>query len=197
MRRMLSRLSVYKVATLCLVVTLLLTGWAAASLEPEKPELGEPPVWPERLAVTAVSQEWDYFIYLPLVQRPPPPPPWVDTQNREAARTLYLEEYLGSASSDSGWTGNHASCGAGVTSETFRAAILRRINYFRSMAGIPPLTGFNDTYNQKAQSAALMMSVNRTLSHSPDASWICYTEEGEKERKLQPFSGTLWPGRHQ
>lgn len=180
MCRMLSRLSVYKAASLCLVITLFLTSWAAASLEPEKPELGEPPVWPERVAVTATSQEWDHFVYLPLVQRPPPPPPWVDTENREASRSLYLEEYLGSANTDSGWTGNHATCGAGVTSETFRVSMLRRINYFRSMAGIPPLTGFNDTYNQKAQAAALMMSVNRTLSHSPDESWICYTAEGRE-----------------
>jgi len=159
---------------------LLFTNWVAAGLDTQETWLGTPPTWPARVAGTTALQEWNYFVYLPLVQRPFSPPPWVDTQSREASRSLYLKEYLGSANTDSGWTGNHASCGAGITSETFRAAILRRINYFRSMAGIPPLTGFNDTYNLKAQAAALMMSVNRKLSHSPDESWICYTADGRE-----------------
>jgi hypothetical protein len=93
---------------------------------------------------------------------------------------LFLEEYLGSDTSDAGWTGDHSSCDAGSTSDLFRQAMLRRINYFRSMAGIPALTGLNATYNLKAQAAALMMSVNRTLSHSPDPSWLCYTEAGDE-----------------
>lgn len=128
---------------------------------------------------TVQLEEYEYFVYLPLVQRPAPPPPWVDTQSREASRLFYLNEYQ-VPSVDSEWTGNHAACGAGTTSEAFRASVLKRINYFRSMAGIPPLSGLNDTYNAKAQAAALMMSVNGKLSHFPDASWICYTEEGRE-----------------
>ena len=37
---------------------------------------------------------------------------------------------------------------------------------------------FSATYNDKAQAAALMMSVNSQLSHSPPASWSCYTSGG-------------------
>jgi hypothetical protein len=36
--------------------------------------------------------------------------------------------------------------------------MLRRINTFRSMAGVPNLRLLSDTYNLKAQAAALMMS---------------------------------------
>ena len=46
------------------------------------------------------------------------------------------------------------------------------------MAGVPNLRSLSDTYNLKAQAAALMMSVNRALSHSPPSTWICYTPEG-------------------
>jgi len=163
------------------VVELLLVGWVTtASLATGEIGLGEPPVWPERPHTVVTLEEWDYFVYPPLVQRAPDPPTWVDTQHREASRTLYLVDYQSSVGVDSEWTGNHATCGTGTTSEDFRAAVLRRINYFRSMAGIPPLTGFNATYTQKAQAAALMMSVNRALSHSPDSSWTCYTAEGRE-----------------
>ncbi|MBN2004320.1 MAG: CAP domain-containing protein [Anaerolineae bacterium] len=179
MFRVLSELSVYRAALLCLIMLSLLTGWAAASLEVESPGPGEPPVWPERADVAVVSVDGDYVVYLPLLYRAPSPL-WVDTQDREASRALYQADYLGSAGSDSGWTGDHATCGAGTTSEAFRAAILRRINYYRSMAGIPPVAGFGDTYNRKAQAAALMMSVNRTLSHTPNTSWTCYTEDGRE-----------------
>jgi hypothetical protein len=53
-----------------------------------------------------------------------------------------------------------------------------RINYFRAMAGIPANVQFSDEYNRKAQQAALMMSVNRKLSHGPSSDWDCYTAEG-------------------
>ena len=98
----------------------------------------------------------------------------------DASLLLYQEEYLGSANTDPDWTGDHDSCDAGETSEVFRSDVLRRINYYRSMAGIPALTGLDPTYNSKAQAAALMMSVNDKLSHTPDDSWLCYTPAGDE-----------------
>ncbi len=155
-------------------------GAEGVSQAAESPRLGEVLAWPERIAIAPALAEGEHLVYLPLVQRPPEPPPWVDPQSRAASREWYLTAYLGSASSDSGWMGNHAACGAGATSEAFRAAILQRINYFRSMAGIPSLAGFDASYNAKAQAAALMMSVNRSLSHNPPSSWTCYTEAGRE-----------------
>jgi hypothetical protein len=56
--------------------------------------------------------------------------------------------------------------------------MLRRINYFRSMAGVPEIIGFDAVYNVKAQAAALMMSVNGDLNHTPEPVWKCFTEAG-------------------
>jgi uncharacterized protein YkwD len=144
--------------------------------------LGEAPSYPERPVTFSARDESDFYVYLPLVTREPDPEslPWVNTQSRTASRDFYQTEYQGSAISDSGWTGNHATCGAGTTSEAFRTAVLQRINYFRSMAGIPALIGFDETYNAKAQAAALMMSVNHDLSHNPPSTWTCYTEAGRE-----------------
>jgi uncharacterized protein YkwD len=102
----------------------------------------------------------------------------VNTQDRTAVQQFYLTEYLASEGVDAGWTGNHGGCNPGTTSLAFREAVLRRINYFRAMAGIPAVIDFNETYNTKAQAAALMMSVNRALDHTPPSSWTCYSADG-------------------
>jgi hypothetical protein len=116
-----------------------------------------------------------FCLYLPAVRAPAT---WVQTQDRQASRSFYLDQYLSSDGIAAGWTGNHSSCNAGSTSQEFGAAILRRINYFRAMAGVPSIPSFSDTYSSKARAAALMMSVNRQLSHNPPATWTCYTEAG-------------------
>jgi hypothetical protein len=46
------------------------------------------------------------------------------------------------------------------------------------MAGIPDVTAFKSEYNNKAQQAALMMSVNDDLNHSPPMNWTCYSADG-------------------
>jgi uncharacterized protein YkwD len=162
------------------VLGLLVIGRATAGQSGWEQLLGEPPTWPERPGAAVTAEEGDHLAYLPLVQRPSVAAPWVNTQNREASRTLYLVDDQSSAGIDSGWTGEHATCSGGSTTEAFRLAMLRRINYFRSMAGIPAVTGFDATYTAKAQAAALMMSVNRALSHDPPPGWVCYTEAGDE-----------------
>ncbi|NLG51420.1 MAG: hypothetical protein GX552_15045 [Chloroflexi bacterium] len=129
--------------------------------------------------------------YLPLIENhlpptvtPTPTLPSVPTitpepGNREQARRLYLDEYLASEGTAIEWSGNHASCNPGNTAAAFRNAVLRRVNYFRAMAGLPLVT-LNEEYNRKAQAAALMMSANRTLSHDPSSSWTCYSAEGDE-----------------
>jgi uncharacterized protein YkwD len=102
----------------------------------------------------------------------------VDPGNREASRTFYLTYYQNAAAPAHGWTGNRAACDAGTTTQAFRDAVLLRINYFRAMAGVPAEITFDATYTAKAQQAALMMSANNQLSHSPPATWSCYTADG-------------------
>src|SRR5207249_3761253 len=53
-----------------------------------------------------------------------------------------------------------------------------RINYYRAMAGVPAGIVFNSTFNTKDQAAALIMSANNSLSHTPPMSWTCYSADG-------------------
>ncbi len=105
---------------------------------------------------------------------------WIDPASREASQAFFVEAYLVDEGINSGWTGDYNSCNPGTTSTAFRAAVARRINYFRSMAGVPSIQGFHDEYNLKAQAAALMMSVNGALSHAPTADWQCFTAAGQE-----------------
>jgi uncharacterized protein YkwD len=102
----------------------------------------------------------------------------VDITNRAAVAEFYRTQYVLPADLNLEWTGDHAGCNPGATSQRFRDAILQRINYFRAMAGVPADITFSDEYNRKAQAAALMMSANRNLSHSPGSDWRCYSAEG-------------------
>ena len=102
----------------------------------------------------------------------------VNPQNRQQSLDFYQTYYLPSEGAEIGWTGDHGSCNPGITSQAFRDAVTLRINYFRAMAGVPADITLNETYNRKAQQAALMMSVNGQLSHNPSSDWECYTEEG-------------------
>ncbi|MCU0520756.1 MAG: CAP domain-containing protein [Anaerolineae bacterium] len=117
------------------------------------------------------------YVYLPLVAYHDPSLS-VNPQDRQASLDFYTQVYLASEDVSIDWTGNHATCGEGTTSKAFRQAVQLRINYFRAMAGVPADLTLSDEYNAKAQKAALMMSVNRRLSHAPDPSWTCYSAEG-------------------
>ncbi|MGC8988832.1 MAG: CAP domain-containing protein, partial [Verrucomicrobiia bacterium] len=53
-----------------------------------------------------------------------------------------------------------------------------RINWLRALAGVPAWINLDETYNSKAQQAALMISANNAVSHTPPATWSCYTTDG-------------------
>ena len=63
-------------------------------------------------------------------------PAWLDTSSRQASQDFYISQYLSSENVPANWTGVHATCNAGTTSTEFKDAVLRRINYFRAMAGV-------------------------------------------------------------
>jgi len=115
--------------------------------------------------------------FLPFLVRQEPPP-WIDPSDRQASLDYFNQTYRASIGVPIGWTGDHASCAAGETSSAFREAVRLRINYFRAMAGVPAVVQLSDEYNDKAQQAALMMSVNGHLSHNPPPTWQCYTQGG-------------------
>ena len=164
---------------LAVCLALLLGVWpgqaAAQQAATERPRLGPAPTVPAGVgrptavdevagAVPAAQADGQIFA--------------VDPENREASRTFFITYYQNAPAPAHGWTGDRVTCNAGATSQAFRDAVLLRINYFRAMAGVPAQVTFSETYNAKAQQAALMMSVNDQLSHSPPATWLCYSAEG-------------------
>ena len=102
----------------------------------------------------------------------------VDTASREAVRLFYKTVFDSSSGVNADWTGNLGSCSAGDTSADYKAATLRRINWFRAMAGVPATVQLDATFNAKAQQAALLMSANRQLSHFPPSNWTCFNATG-------------------
>ena len=167
---------------LLLSLLLLVNG---RSLTAEQNAPSPPPPFPAQPNDKTVVQPQavagsDIALYLPIISRPAEIGPWVDTQNRQEVVSYYLNAYLSSEGVDSGWVGNVGNCVAGNTTAAFKEAILRRLNYFRAMAGVPALTGLLADYNSKAQAAALMMSAEGALSHSPDPGWACYTAAGSE-----------------
>lgn len=104
----------------------------------------------------------------------------VDIHDRQLVRQLYNTVYLASNGIKAEWTGNVASCDAGMTSDEYNTAVLQRINYFRSMSGVDANIIFDDDMNRKARAAALMMSANQSLSHHPPDTWDCYSADGDE-----------------
>lgn len=102
----------------------------------------------------------------------------INPLGRETARLFHNTVFLSSNSVDSGWTGSTGTCLPGDTSVAYKQASLRRINWFRAMAGVPANVQLDTSFNQKAQQAALMMSAQGQLSHTPGAGWACHTSDG-------------------
>ncbi len=104
----------------------------------------------------------------------------VDTTDRFQTRAFYLS--LSSASEDTpmAWNGNVASCAPGTTSEDYKDAVMLRVNMFRALAGVPAVIDHRADYDGKAQRAALIMSANNTLSHTPPNTWDCWSVDGNE-----------------
>jgi uncharacterized protein YkwD len=102
----------------------------------------------------------------------------VNTASREEVRSFFNTVHAASEGAVMNWTGNHTNCDSGTTAAGFRDAVVRRINFFRAMAGVPAGIVLNDIFNAKDQDAALMMSANNQLSHTPTNTWRCYSTDG-------------------
>jgi len=102
----------------------------------------------------------------------------VNTDSREEVRSFYIAVYTSSDGVPMNTTANVSTCTPGTNAATYQEAVLRRINWFRAMAGLPASVTLNTTNNSKDQEAAVMMSANTNLSHSPPPTWHCYTFNG-------------------
>ena len=118
-----------------------------------------------------------YSLYLPLVMQAGAPGS-VNISSRQSSLNFYNAVYNVAPAPAADWTGSHAACNPGTTADNFQDAVLDRINYFRAMAGVPADVTLADDSDRQAQAAALMMSVNGTLSHAPPTDWACYSADG-------------------
>lgn len=102
----------------------------------------------------------------------------MNTASREAVRNFFLGVFGTSAGVPMESTADVANCIAGATSLSYQEAVLRRINWYRAMAGVPTSVTFDPGNHLKCQETALMMSAENSLSHFPPAGWACFSEDG-------------------
>lgn len=113
-----------------------------------------------------------------LIQQPQQPVVGADISTREAALAYYDQFYTETADPYAmEWTGSYDSCVAGTISREYQEKTLRRINYYRAIAGLP-LVVLDQSYDRAIQDAAYMISMNTQLNHAPPATWQCYTADG-------------------
>lgn len=105
--------------------------------------------------------------------------PWIDTSNRDAVTIAYAEEFARSVP-EMEWTGDYNGCDAGTSSEALALATVRRVNFYRAMAGVPTGVTLNREYSASAQHGALSMSATGKLSHTPDDSFECLSETAKQ-----------------
>lgn len=104
----------------------------------------------------------------------------VDTMDRRDVLAFHQTIYQASEGYESriGWTGNLSTGVAGTTTAEFKDDVLRRIHYFRALAGLPTDITFNATASAKCQKAALMFSANGDIDHYPGTDWTFYSADG-------------------
>ena len=99
------------------------------------------------------------------------------SDSRAAVNAAYWRSYAPGLNVPTGYSGDESRCIAGGVSGASLTATRNAINFVRSLGGLAPVS-FNSALNARSQQTALMMSANRTLSHSPSRSWRCYTSTG-------------------
>ncbi|MCW5551869.1 MAG: CAP domain-containing protein [Verrucomicrobiae bacterium] len=99
----------------------------------------------------------------------------VNPAAREQVRSFYNAVYRASEGVPMQTTANVATCTPGTNGTAFKEALLRRINWFRALAGLPASVTLNAANDAKCQEAAMLMSRNNTLSHFPSNNWPCFT----------------------
>ena len=100
----------------------------------------------------------------------------IDTSSRSAVVSYYNSQYIVTESPLANDTvGAVSGCNEGSTSSAYKTAVLQRINYYRSMAGLSNATSIDTATSAKDQEAALMFVGQGALSHNPPSTWTCYT----------------------
>jgi uncharacterized protein YkwD len=93
----------------------------------------------------------------------------------EKAKKDYNEVYLGTKAISLSWNGTTAGCNPGDITAKVRENVIKRVNYYRRLVGLPDNVTLNTSQNQKCQEAALYMIANHTITHYPSQGGKCYT----------------------
>lgn len=67
-------------------------------------------------------------------------------------------------------------CEAGDPSSSEKKRVLDRLNYIRSLHGLPPVV-YEDKDDTLTAECSLIIAANKKLSHTPDSSWKCYSQD--------------------
>ncbi len=121
----------------------------------------------------------------------------VDRASRRDVLAFYHTIYSASENyaANRQWTGNVTTGVPGTTSAAFKADVLRRINFYRALTGLPADIAMDDTWSAKCQEAALMFSANKDIAHNPPPSWTYYTANAaEAAGKSNIAYGSHGPG---
>ena len=101
----------------------------------------------------------------------------IDTWDRAAVVRAYQEEY-GDEDPEASWTGSTETCDPGSTSEAYRNSVIRRLNYYRAMAGVQDVT--EDTQQSiSSQLKALILAAEEEFTHYLDSEWRCYDQQAD------------------
>jgi uncharacterized protein YkwD len=101
---------------------------------------------------------------------------FIDTSNLDAVRFAW-NSLRQRPTNKLQWSGSVAECVPGTTNDAFKNDVLHRTQWFRAMAGVNPQILLDPALSSFAQSAALVMRANNDLSHYPDSSWECFSED--------------------
>ena len=116
--------------------------------------------------------------------------PSVDTSNRSDVIRHFFSNYLTSENfkDHHEWTGDMTIADPGQVSDKLHEDVIRRVNYFRAMAGLSPDIVLSEELNAKCQQAAFMMAYNNTLDHYPTADWDHYSQSGAEAARNSNLS---------
>ncbi len=89
---------------------------------------------------------------------------------------IYYNEYLpGNTMPAMNWTGSVATCNPGSIDVAYQQSMIDRVNVYRKLARLSPVVrNTTPAAANGVQAAALLMSANNSLSHTPPSSWTCY-----------------------
>jgi uncharacterized protein YkwD len=86
-----------------------------------------------------------------------------------------------------------AACQPGVLKPAVTQQVLQILNAVRALHRLPPAT-YSAADEPGAQQSALMQAANAQLSHTPPASWRCYTAAGAAASGSSNLYGGTGPG---